>query len=166
MVVIEAVTVAIAVAGVDSAVASKAMEATGAAFVVAETNYLGEDLEDAVVVLDFMVVVVLLTASQMAMELRSQLRVALVDLLVEASEVVEDIVETSNAKVPVGMMIVRQNVLGTKSSTDTNVLGSKVYSTSLVSHSPHQARAGVMIISLGSSILQVLFMPSFHFLFS
>jgi hypothetical protein len=124
MLVIEAVMVVIAVAEVDSVVASRAVVGTGAASVVAEMNNLGEDLgndkfsrffsspdshclilEDAVAVLDFTVVVVLLTASQMAMVLLSQLRVALVDRLAEALEVVEAIVETSNAKVPVGMMI-------------------------------------------------------------
>jgi hypothetical protein len=70
-----------------------------------------------------MVVVVLLTANQMAMDLLNQLRVAMVVLLVvEASEVVEAIVETSNARVLVGMMIVMQNGLGTRSFIVANVL--------------------------------------------
>jgi hypothetical protein len=80
-------------------------------------------LGDAEAALDFMVVVVLLTANQMAMDLLNQLRVAMAVLLVvEASEVVEAIVETSNARVLVGMMIVMQNGLGTRSFIVANVL--------------------------------------------
>ena len=119
--------------------------------------------------MDSMVVVVLLTANQMAMDLLNQLRVAMVVLLVEASEAVEAIVETSNAKVPVGMMIVMQNGLDTRSFMMANVLpwGRRYTLPHLLSHDLHQANASLMLDSLGLSIPQVLFKPSFlPFLFS
>jgi hypothetical protein len=115
--------------------------------------------------LDFMVVVVLLTANQMAMDLLNQLRVAMAVLLVvEASEVVEAIVETSNARVPVGMMIVMQNGLDTRSFMVANVLpwGRRYTLPHLLSRDLHQANASLMINSLGLSIPQVLFKPSFR----
>ena len=110
--------------------------------------------------MDSMVVVDLLTANQMAMDPLNQLRVAMVVLLVvEASEVVEAIAETSNAKVPVGMMIVMQNGLGTRSF---NVLpwGRRYTLPHLLFRSLHQANASLMINLLGLSMLQVLFNPS------
>jgi hypothetical protein len=74
---------------------------------------------------------------------------------------VEAIVETSNARVPVGMMIVMQNGLGTRSF---NVLpwGRRYTLPHLLSRSLHQANANLMINSLGLSIFQVLFKPSFR----
>jgi len=110
-----------------------------------------------------MVVVVLLTANQMATDLLNQLWVAMVVLLVvEASEVVEAIVETSNARVPVGTMIVMQNGLGTRTFMVANVLawGRRYTLPDLLSRSLHQANAGLMANSLGLSIPQVFFKPT------
>lgn len=111
--------------------------------------------------MDFMVVVVLLTANQMAMDLLNQLRVAMAVLLVEASEVVEAIVETSNARVLVGMMIVMQNGLGTRSFMVANVLlwGRRYTLPHLLSHALHQANASLMINLLGLSIPRFFLIP-------
>ena len=119
--------------------------------------------------MDFMVVVVLLTANQMATDLHNQLRVAMVVLLVvEDSEVVEAIVETSNARVPVATMIVMQNGLGTRTFMVANVLawGRRYTLPDLLSRFLHQANAGLMANSLGLSIPQVFFKPHFPLLFS
>lgn len=114
--------------------------------------------------MDFMVVVALLTANQMAMDLLNQLRVAMAVLLVvEALEVVEAIVETSNARVPVGMMIVMQNGLGTRSFMVANVLpwGRRYTLPHLLSRALHQANASLMINSLGLSIPRFFLIPLF-----